>query len=237
VTRASAKKLLTRAAAAFLAVCLAGEAADRASRGDDAAPPPLTAGECTVELWRATVPQPLSYVAVHCWFVVRRSNGRADRWEVWQNAGGTSWGHLHRNLMGPSSGVGGGNAEHIRTWTGEEARRLRDVLEEPEEYPHRRLYRAWPGPNSNTYVAWVLRRARVPWDMHPLAIGKDYRGLVVGAGTTTTRSGVQLESPLLGAKVGLKDGVEIHIIALTFGVDLWPPALKTPLGRLGIAER
>jgi hypothetical protein len=40
-----------------------------------------------------------------------------------------------------------------------------------------RVYRAWPGPNSNTFVAAMIDRvpgltARLPWN----AVGKRYRG-------------------------------------------------------------
>ena len=35
---------------------------------------------------------------------------------------------------------------------------------------------------------------------------------------------------------GLLDGVELHFLGGTFGLDLWPPAIKTPFGRLGFAE-
>jgi len=50
---------------------------------------------------------------------------------------------------------------------------------------------------------------------------------------------VQVETPVLGFKIGLKEGVEVHIIGLSFGIDLWPPALIVPWGsgRLGFADR
>jgi hypothetical protein len=44
---------------------------------------------------------------------------------------------------------------------------------------------------------------------------------------------------VLGVKLGLKEGIEIHIIGLSFGIDLWPPAIILPLGpgRFGFADR
>ena len=43
----------------------------------------------------------------------------------------------------------------------------------------------------------------------------------------------------LGVKLGLKEGIELHVIGLSFGIDLWPPAIILPLGpgRLGFADR
>ena len=46
-------------------------------------------------------------------------------------------------------------------------------------------------------------------------------------------------TPVLGLKIGLKEGIEIHIIGLAIGIDLWPPAIIVPLGpgRIGFADR
>jgi hypothetical protein len=40
-------------------------------------------------------------------------------------------------------------------------------------------------------------------------------------------------------KIGLKEGLEVHIVGLSFGIDLWPPAIILPLGpgRIGFADR
>src|SRR5713101_8836549 len=114
-------------------------------------------------------------------------------------------------------------------------RALADAVADSAEYPYRRRYLAWPGPNSNTYVAWVLRRAGVAADLDPRGIGKDYLGLA-GVAISTTGTGVQAESSLLGLKVGLRDGVEVHFLYFTFGLDAVRPAVKTPFGRLGMSK-
>jgi hypothetical protein len=126
-----------------------------------------------VRLLYASLPFPLGFVAVHFWFTVD-----GDRWEVWQtkNAGGTCVGHLHRNLKSPEADVGGGPARVAHEWDGAEASRLKEVLERAaDEYPHCHRYAPWPGPNSNTFAAWVLCKAgidfRLPWQ----AIGRSYR--------------------------------------------------------------
>jgi hypothetical protein len=137
--------------------------------------------------------------------------------------------------MHPDSGVGGGPYRIEKEWRGEAARDIISVLKVSASYPGRDRYRSWPGPNSNTYAAWVVRRAGVCVDMHPKAIGKDYLGWF-GVRVTATKSGVQAETPVFGLKVGVKDGVEFHFLGLTLGVDIWPPAFKTPLGRLGFRE-
>jgi hypothetical protein len=117
----------------------------------------------TVELRFATLPSVLRAIAIHHWFVVFDPERPAERWEVWQtaSAGGKSWGHVHRNLMHPDRPVGGGPTCLVCTWTGDDAARIRAVLQRPEDYPHYDRYRYWPGPNSNTYAAWVLHEAGI----------------------------------------------------------------------------
>jgi len=167
----------------------------------------------------------------------RARESRWHRWDLWQyaNHGGQSWGHVHRDLLTASAGVGGGPPRIEREWRGEQARAILRALERSPDYPYRESYLAWPGPNSNTYPAWVLRQAGVSADMDPRAIGRDYHGRY-GVGPTTTGTGVQAESPLLGVKLGLKDGAEMHFLCFTMGVNVWPPATKTPFGRFGFSE-
>lgn len=139
-------------------------------------------GGLWVELRYAPLPAPLGVLAVHHWFVVSEG-GIAQRWEVWQRraAGGTHWDHLHRDLMHPDRGVGGGPMVRLARWEGEAARALTAVLREPERYPFRERYRYWPGPNSNTYAAWVLREAGIAASLHWRGLGARYRPLRTAA--------------------------------------------------------
>lgn len=130
-----------------------------------------------VELRCAALPF-IGAVADHYWFVATdEATGRTERWEVWQspNAGGVSFGHVHRDLKHPDEGVGGGPTRIVSRWSGDAATKLAGVLEKcADEYPHRDHYFPWPGPNSNTFVAWVLRQAGIDFDLSWKALGKDY---------------------------------------------------------------
>jgi hypothetical protein len=106
------------------------------------------------------------------------------------------------------------------------------------DYPYADEYSVWPGPNSNTFTAWVTRRVpELRADLPPTAIGKDYLtgGLITSA---PSGSGVQFSlAGLLGVTASTVEGVEVNLLGLTFGVDPWPPALKLPLaGRLGASR-
>ena len=130
-----------------------------------------------MQLRYATLPFPLGWLAVHYWFVVFEPGGACHRWEVWQtkNAGGTSIGHLHCDLKGPDAGVGGGPARIAAEWSGEQAASIRRILQNCEDYPYCHRYLPWPGPNSNTFAAWVLRRAGVAHDLPWRALGRRFR--------------------------------------------------------------
>lgn len=110
-----------------------------------------------VSLYAARIPW-LGWVAWHHWFVIDRV-GQLDRWEVWQRpaVGGRAWGHLHCNLLPPDAGVGAGRGWTVATWRGAVAATLAGrILASPAQYPALGHYRYWPGPNSNTYVQWIL---------------------------------------------------------------------------------
>ena len=95
---------------------------------------------------------------------------------MWQtkNAGGRSIGHVHCDLKAPDAGVGGGPMRIAAEWRGDEARAIASVLEKISDYPHCARYRLWPGPNSNTFVAWVLREAGVRHRLGLRGIGAGY---------------------------------------------------------------
>ncbi len=124
-----------------------------------------------VELRYAPLPL-IGAIAVHYWFVTTHDSGECHRWEVWQtkNAGGRSIGHVHCDLKRPEDGVGGGASRVVAKWHGAQANTIAAVLRDAEAYPHCGRYRMWPGPNSNTFVAWVLRKAgvkhRLGWRAH-----------------------------------------------------------------------
>jgi hypothetical protein len=95
----------------------------------------------------------------------------------------------------------------------------------------------WPGPNSNTFTATLLRAApELAAAMPPEAIGRDFRADGSFAGLTASRTGVELSVyGLLGAKLGWVEGVEVDVLGLVAGLDLRHPALKIPgYGRLGV---
>ena len=99
-------------------------------------------------------------------------------------------------------------------------------------------YRIWPGPNSNTFTATVLRAVpELEATLPPNAVGKDFRhGLY--AGLTDSRTGVEASIfGVLGLKLGWVEGVEVNFLGLVAGLDVRHPAVKLPgFGRLGLDD-
>jgi hypothetical protein len=105
-------------------------------------------------------------------------------------------------------------------------------------YPYASEYSAWPGPNSNTFTAWITRAVpELQVDLPPTAIGKDYPGDRL-VGSAPSGSGVQFSiAGLFALTASGVEGLEVNLLGLTFGINPFDPALKLPLlGRVGPAR-
>jgi hypothetical protein len=99
-------------------------------------------------------------------------------------------------------------------------------------------YRLWPGPNSNSFVAAILRAVpQMRAVMPPNAIGRDFRPSPY-LGWTDSGTGVEANLfGLLGLKAGWVEGFEMNVLGLVAGFDIRQPALKLPaFGRIGLAS-
>jgi hypothetical protein len=102
-------------------------------------------------------------------------------------------------------------------------------------YPWRSSYRLWPGPNSNTFVAWVARQVpELRLDLPTTAIGKDYLGMTTFIDRAPSGTGWQLSLlGLAGVTVARDEGLELNLLGLGFGIDVDDRALRVPgFGRL-----
>lgn len=189
--------------------------------------------QTTVALLTGTLGHPMDDIARHPWFAVRKAGEHA--WRVYEVGGGGTEDDPFRHHTSYGSPI-----LHA-VWRGAEGARAADCVERVAagiKADIERHYVFYPGPNSNTFGDVVLRRCKLAASLPATSVGKDWRGWI-GAGVTSERTGLQLETPVLGIKLGLKEGFELHVIGLSFGIDLWPPAIILPLGpgRLGFADR
>jgi len=202
------------------------------------APDPKMTREAVVQVYAARALNWRGIFGVHTWIVTKPEN--ADEFTIHQVIG---W-RLMRNLSGLFSEAGipdrnwfGNRPELLADVRGPEAADAIDkVLKAVASYPYANEYRLWPGPNSNTFTAYVARHVpELRLQLPVTAIGKDFPidGWPVDRAPSGT--GVQLSVyGLLGMIVGLEEGVEFNVAGLSFGVDVKRPALKLPfVGRLG----
>ena len=71
-------------------------------------------------------------------------------------------------------------------------------------------------------------------DLPATAIGKDYIDRAGFAGTPSGTGFQFLVHGVFGVTLALDEGIELNLLGATYGVDLYPPALKLPcIGRLG----
>jgi len=98
------------------------------------------------------------------------------------------------------------------------------------EYPYARQYRTWPGPNSNTFTAFVGRRVpELRLNLPPTAIGKDYLADNAVVGRTPSGTGYQVSlGGVVGVTAGLREGVEVNLFGFAAGLGIYPPAIRLP---------
>jgi hypothetical protein len=180
---------------------------------------------------------------IHTWIATKRPG--ADHYRVYQVIG---W-----NLYRGRSAVSATRVESPDfTWfnappvllvehRGMAAEALIDRIEAAvAAYPYPDRYRVWPGPNSNTFTAFVARQVpELGLDLPPTAIGKDY--LPGGRLVDRTPSGTGWQVSLLGLLgVGLawEEGIELNLLGLAAGIDFNDLALRLPgLGRIPALSR
>ena len=158
--------------------------------------------------------------AVHCWIVVKpKGAGDYTRYDY------TAWGEPVRvNGFVPDGRWFGRDPVLVFAADGDQAAGMIPRMQAAiAAYSFRRLgdYRAWPGPNSNTFVAAVMEsvpEARV--DLPPTAIGKDFPYDGRWLRLTPSRTGVRLTlGGYGGVTLGWVEGIEINVLGLVAGVD------------------
>jgi Protein of unknown function (DUF3750) len=203
------------------------------------APDPAEVRDAVIQVYAARTLGWRGILGVHTWIATKVTGAPGyTRYEV------MGWGvdrgapALRINRTGPDNYWFGERPEKLADVRGEGVDELIERIEAAvRSYPYPISYRLWPGPNSNTFTAYVGRAVpELRLDLPPTAIGKDYLpGGTLASLSTPGGAGVQLSLfGMGGLLVGLEEGLEVNVLGLTFGVDLNRPALKLPgIGRVG----
>lgn len=167
--------------------------------------------------------------AVHSWIVTKAAGASAyDRYDK------IGWGAPIRRNIQPADGRWYSNEPMIVSKvTGPAAEDLIPQVDAAiKAYPYAKSgdYHIWPGPNSNSFVAYVVNAvpglgARMP----PNATGRDFApGLVSVVWSQKTWDLHATFGGYAGVSVGATSGFELHFLGLVAGVDVTRPALKIP---------
>lgn len=216
----------------------------RTARRDSAGiAPPVARDEASIQAYCARAFRWRGAFGVHCWLAAKTTD--SDTWTRFEVMG---W-----QVMRGGQAVRVGPGIPDGYWYGAEPTLIREVRGGPRVnemisrlhaasrvYPHNDEYRIWPGPNSNTYIAWLGRAVpELSLDLPPTAIGKDYLPNGGVFARPASGSGMQFSiAGLLGLVLAPEEGLEVNVLGLTAGIDVWPPALKLPgIGRIGMASQ
>ncbi len=199
-------------------------------------PAPAEAPQAVVAVYAARVGRWRGIFAHHTWVVVKEAGAR--QYTRYDKVG---WGNPVRTNGWVPDGRWFGNAPHpvVVIEGGEAETLIPKIRQAVATYPYRTsgAYNAWPGPNSNTFVAHVLRSVpELDAALPPTALGKDWQPLENPIGLTPSRTGIQVSLAGYGGfTLGWVEGIEVDFLGLVAGLDIRRPALKLPgWGRIGM---
>ncbi len=177
-------------------------------------------------------------LAVHPWIIFKRSGETAfTRYDV---IGWRGEDVVQRNYALPDGLWYGAQPKLLVDHRGNGAEEMIAQIEEAiASYPYANSYKAYPGPNSNTFLAHIGREvSALGLDLPANAIGKDYRTIDRPLGLSSTGRGLQANLfGLLGVSIGLDEGIEFNVLGVNFGLDLNSPGLRLPfIGRIGMDD-
>lgn len=204
--------------------------------------PPAESTDAIIQVYAARAARWRGNLGVHTWMAYKRTTEtQYQRIEVIGYYARYGNNTVRRRSGNPDGYWFGSRPTLLREITGgRDVDAMIDRLEaSADRYPYPTTYSVWPGPNSNTFIAWIARDLpELRLELPPLAVGKDYLPNGSIAAITPSDTGVQLSlRGYASLLVGLEEGIEVNLLGATVGLDIWPPAIKLPaLGRFGFND-
>lgn len=192
-------------------------------------PPPGETRDAAVYVLSARTGGLKGSVSEHSWIVLKEAG--AGTYERWDKVG---WGKPIRRNGYPADGRWYSNEPRIVfARFGPEAAALIPAFRTAiADYPFAASggYRIFPGPNSNTFVAHVLRHVPgLSTTLSPVAVGRDFpsegRLVVYDADREDLRLSL---FGYVGAVIGASSGLELNLFGLVAGIDPVRLAVKIP---------
>ena len=141
------------------------------------APDPAQTTEAVVHVYGARAWSWRGWFAIHTWIAAKRTGENAYTvYDVvgWRGHHGTPVMRAYKDL--PDRYWYGEQPELLKSHTGTGVDRLIDKIEQAAlNYPWKTEYKVFPGPNSNTFTAWIAKQVpELELDLPFTAIGKGY---------------------------------------------------------------
>jgi hypothetical protein len=155
----------------------------------------------------------------------------ANKWTRYDVVG---WGSPVRKDDYAADALWYGNAPRViyRRDGTEAAKIIPDIEASIARYPYQKrgTYVVWPGPNSNTFVSWVVRNTPgLDAELPPVAVGKDWLGSGFATGVAPSKTGWTFSfGGFAGGTLAWEEGLELHLLGSTIGVDPNDVAIKLP---------
>lgn len=196
------------------------------------APSPATEKQALVQIYAAKAYGWRGIFAVHTWIATKEKS--ADAYIIYQVIG---WQYLFglpalsikKDL--PDRYWFGHKPYIIAEIKGATAQTIiQKIKAVTENYPYKKYYVLWPGPNSNTFVSYVVRHVpELNVSLPSNAVGKDFVPITEFISQTPSHSGYQLSIyGVLGILIAKEEGLEINLFGLVYGIDPKHRAIKLP---------
>jgi hypothetical protein len=206
------------------------------------APDPSQHNEAIIQVYAARAARWRGALGVHSWIAVKPTGANSyTRIEVigfhLRRYGYT----VNTRQRSPDNHWYGSRPELLRELRGgaEIDTLIQRLMAASEQYRYDKRYRLWPGPNSNTFIAWLGRTApELQLELPVTAVGKDYLAPGRPVSRTPSGTGWQLSvAGVYGLMLAVEEGLEVTLLGFTAGIDFSPFAIKLPgIGRIGAAD-
>lgn len=188
--------------------------------------------EAVIQVYAARTFNWRGMFAVHTWMVVKPKN--AQQYRVYQSIGWRIFRHLPPVVDEediPDRYWFDKTPQIILDMRGSKAEKLiLEIAAAVKSYPFPNEYSYWPGPNSNTFIAYIARAVpALQLAMPSNAVGKDYLPGWQFVAKAPSGTGYQISLfGILGVMLAYKEGIEINILGLIYGISPVEKAIKLP---------
>ena len=217
---------------AFGNVSMRGDWRTATHRPTGLAPSPAAHPEAIVQVYASRTFGWRGAFAVHTWVAAKPAHAeRYTRYEVigWYARDGGS-GLTISDSGAPDAEWYGAAPQLIGDLRGADAEAVIEKLPQAAaDYPYT-TYSAWPGPNSNTFIAHLGRAIpALHLKLPSIAIGKDYLPARQWISAAPSGTGYQVSlGGVVGVTLARDEGLEVNLFGLVTGIDFRRPAVKLP---------